>query len=69
MKKYKVIDKGKKANEQIIALLNKDGSIDKVASAYYDYRSETFKLYPCSYGSYSTINRTMTVSLYDVQLQ
>ena len=68
-KRYKVIDDGKRANEKIIAILDEKGIIDKVASGYYDYRSDTYSLYPTSYGSYSTINRKMIVSLYDVQLQ
>ncbi|MBQ8393824.1 MAG: hypothetical protein IJX51_08700 [Clostridia bacterium] len=68
-KKYKIIAEGKKANEEIMAILDDDGRIDKVASAYYDYNRDVYRLYPCSYGSYSTIMDKMTVSLYDVQLR
>ncbi len=69
MKKYKIIDSGKRANEEIIAILDEKGYIHKVASAYYDYKRSIYKLYPCSYGSYSTISQKMNVHLNDVQLR
>ena len=68
-KKYKIIDDGKRANEEIIAILDENGDIHKVASAYYDYKHDVYKLYPVSYGSYATISTKMNVHLNDVQLR
>ncbi|MBQ8567293.1 MAG: hypothetical protein IJ445_06915 [Clostridia bacterium] len=70
MKKYKyeVLGKGKRPNEEIIAILDEKGRVDKVASAYFDHKRNIYRLYPTNYGSYSSIRDKMSVSLYDVKL-
>ena len=67
--KYEVLENYKKANEKIIAILDEDGHIDKVAKGYYDYKRGVYNLYPTNYGTYSTIREKMSVSIYDVKLR
>ena len=67
--KYEILADGKRANEKIIAILNENGYIDKVASGFYDYKRSIYRLYPTNYGTYSTIREKMTVSMYDVKLR
>lgn len=67
MKKYKIIADGRRPNEEYIAILNDDGSIHRVASGYYDYKKNIYRLYPCNYGSYSTISTRLNVNAFEVQ--
>ncbi|MBQ9744493.1 MAG: hypothetical protein IJW19_05140 [Clostridia bacterium] len=69
MKRYKIIGTGKRLNEEIMAILDENGRIHKVASAYFDYKKNVYRLYPVNYGTYSTISTKISVHLNDVQLR
>ena len=64
-RKWYYLDKGKRPGEVIVACYIESGLTDKVASAYYDARRGTYKLYPTRYKRYDTIEKSIQISVFD----
>ena len=64
-RKWYYLDKGKRPGEVIVACYIESGLTDKVASAYYDARRGTYKLYPTRYKGFDTIEKPTEISLFD----
>lgn len=68
MNTWTIIDTGHRPGEKIVAQHNTGGLILKVASAFISPQNPyIYKLYPVGYKGLPTIEKTDTVSIYDVK--
>ena len=66
MKKYKIIGNGRRPEEKIVAILDENGYVHKVASGWYDHKKGVYKLYPTSHPFYQSISVRMNVDFREV---